>query len=382
MSKPTGHRQHSVTQKDIAQRCGISQMAVSLALRRDSRVSAATIERVLAVAAELGYDPAQHQAARRMVLKRHGQDVVNHIIAAFVPANYYRFTYYTSILQGMLDVLTEANFGLLIQYLPRHYTLPAYNLPPAFSSGNIDAAMMVGYPTIMAALCTRLRANPGFTDRPVISLMSSVAECAAVMPDETTGAYAVARHLVDLGHRRLTLVTAPWGNIDAVEDRVTATRNALCDGGLDPVTALDIIHIEGWKWLLPLPENDYTDDERLLFTKPDGQFTLADYLARHPDVTAFLAPNDASALHLWYGLRQLGRRVPEDISLVGFDDTDSMPDDYGRNCLTTVHLPLIEMGHQAARHLLDRINGDQEDDPTYTLPTELVVRRSTAPPQA
>ena len=80
-------------------------------------------------------------------------------------------------------------------------------------------------------------------------------------------------------------------------------------------------------------------------------------LRQHPQVTAILAINDASAIRTWALLQQGGLCVPDDISLIGFDDTDPVLDAHGQNMLTTVRLPLREFGEMAARQMIDFVQG-------------------------
>jgi LacI family transcriptional regulator len=103
-------------------------------------------------------------------------------------------------------------------------------------------------------------------------------------------------------------------------------------------------------------------------------------LRAHPEITAIIAHNDPCAIHAILTLRQAGWRVPEDISVIGCDDTNRLLDATGRNILTTVRLPLCELGRCTAQLLLDRIAGRPIADPPPILPTQLIVRGTTAPP--
>ena len=121
--------------------------------------------------------------------------------------------------------------------------------------------------------------------------------------------------------------------------------------------------------------------EELTTVEIDGCYVgLASYLREHPEITAVLAMNDASALRAWALLEREGIRVPRDVSIVGFDDTDPKLDADGRNLLTTVRLPLEELGREAARQLVGAITGRTKREEPVILPTELVVRGSTAVP--
>jgi LacI family transcriptional regulator len=103
------------------------------------------------------------------------------------------------------------------------------------------------------------------------------------------------------------------------------------------------------------------------------------FLEDHPQITAIFGLNDADARRLAYQLQYTGRRIPEDYSLVGFDDVDILPDDRGQNFLTSVYLPLIEVGRKAAQLALHQINSQVQTIEDIILPTSLSVRGTTGP---
>ncbi|HEY3416123.1 MAG TPA: substrate-binding domain-containing protein, partial [Armatimonadota bacterium] len=105
-------------------------------------------------------------------------------------------------------------------------------------------------------------------------------------------------------------------------------------------------------------------------------------LARHPEATAVLARNDYGAVQIWRALMQDGRKLPRDFSVVGFDDAFPIYDTQQQNILTTVRIPLEEVGREAARLILRLVEGGQEQgDERIVLPAELLVRSSTAAPK-
>lgn len=104
-------------------------------------------------------------------------------------------------------------------------------------------------------------------------------------------------------------------------------------------------------------------------------------LAHHPEITALLARNDYEAVLIWQALAPAGWRVPQDVSLVGFDDASQIPDASGADTLTTVHSPLREIGMEGARLLLRQLLAGESMPHCTVLPTHLVVRRTTGPPR-
>jgi LacI family transcriptional regulator len=103
-------------------------------------------------------------------------------------------------------------------------------------------------------------------------------------------------------------------------------------------------------------------------------------LRAHPEITAILAHNDLYAGSLHATLTGAGYRIPEEMSLVSFDDTDPVLNAHGHNILTTVHIPLLEIGQAAGRVIIGRVTGEMLADTTEVLPVRLTERASTAPP--
>jgi LacI family transcriptional regulator len=133
--------------------------------------------------------------------------------------------------------------------------------------------------------------------------------------------------------------------------------------GLDPGETLTYVN---WK--------AYAEDE--------SKKALLHALQSRRNVTAVVAKNDVNAVTIYNLLTANGFRIPEDISLMGYDDTEILLDDHSNNILTTVRLPLREIGGEAAKFLIKRITGIVKKDREIILPTELVVRRTTSEPRS
>jgi LacI family transcriptional regulator len=107
------------------------------------------------------------------------------------------------------------------------------------------------------------------------------------------------------------------------------------------------------------------------------QHPLLQLLKTTPQITSILAPNDPAAVVIRHILQVGGYRVPDDISLVGFDDTDPLWDSTGQNMLTTVRLPLHQLGRRAAKLIIEQATTSENNVEKIVLPVELVVRGST-----
>ena len=367
------YRAKSVTLKDIAARCGLGKSIVSYALRNEPCVKPETRARILAAAAELGYDPAAHESARRLVATRHQRKVLNHLIALALPGDFYQDIYFGEMFRGVMQVMRPAGFDVIILH-------PAPGDPEALMSsqsirrGDVDGIIAFSPGDFDAADIEALRNHASFRKRPIISLVNPLPTCSNVLTDDVGGAYAAARHFLDLGHRHLLQFTC-WGDTNL--RRCRGVRAALTDAGLAPACNLhQVMTQESW---LAYPGTEY--HPRLRFeqdTARECESTLAQYLSEHREITAVLAWNDACARHIWHDLEDAGMHVPRDISLIGFDDTMPIPDRNGENLLTSVRLPLLEVGRDAAALLLEQLPQEEPSLSEIVLPTELMVRHSTA----
>ncbi len=356
-----------VTMQDIADLCEVSLITVSRALRFDERVRPETAERIQRAATKLGYNPALHQAARRLALRKHGLDVLNHVIALFIGGDALRSLYFTHILRGVMTTASQGGFALLTADAMKG---PGQNtLLPIYARGDVDGYLFLGwtYATI-APLFEQLRTMSSHRAYPMVSLLAPAPGCTAVTADDRGGAYAAVDHLLSLGHRYILHF---WGNALPVgenyfqDERRAGCEQACRDHGVDPQVCLRSTTTSG---ATPLHER---------VSKP-----LDVMLDRHPEITAIVLPNDAFAQQANEVLKSRRYRVPETMSLVGFDDTEPLPDDMGRNMLTTVHLPLEEIGAAAAQLLIANITGQTTPEAPPPLPASLIVRASTAPPHA
>jgi LacI family transcriptional regulator, galactose operon repressor len=165
------------------------------------------------------------------------------------------------------------------------------------------------------------------------------------------------RHLVELGHRTIGCVTNAPLVYTAACERVAGYRAALADAGIPFDQAL-VVEAE--------------------FDATSGHAAIQRLLSR-ADMTAVFVASDIVAVGVLTALREAGKRIPEDVAVVGFDDIPLAA--HLDPPLTTVRLPAYELGRAAGSALLDRIAGRPVQDRTI-LPTELLVRSSTAPPRS
>ncbi|HEY3377188.1 MAG TPA: LacI family DNA-binding transcriptional regulator [Armatimonadota bacterium] len=376
---PTKRPSQSVTLQAIAERCGVHFSTVSLAMRNDPRLRQDTITKIQTTAAEMGYDASYSDSARRMALRKHGKDIPNYTIGVVMPRSFLNITYYLQIYRGLLSVLTDANYSALTLCMDN----TAHNsIPLAFRRGDIDGIVAYTSPEVLLSLVHQLREIAGFKERPIVINQAEWPDMLHVDADDGQGAYASACHLFSQGHRHLfmNLFRHLPPSIGGPASRIHAVTRAMHEYGIDPQQHLHLLPTPS-HWLDPYSKLDDPSNMPRAIKRDDAR-PIVRYLRAHPEITAVLAVNDASARQLWHILTELGRRVPDDVSLIGFDDTDPILDADGKNLLTTVRMPLYEMGRQAALLILRQLQGDTADAETQiVLPTEFILRHSTAPCQ-
>ncbi|WP_300644311.1 LacI family DNA-binding transcriptional regulator [Nocardioides sp.] len=352
-----------VTLQSIADEVGVSRMTVSNAFSRPEKLSADLRARILAVAEELGYvgpDPAARALARGrtgtvglLLTGRMSEQAADPVATEFLVA--------------VADALSDHGLALtLITAGVGGETVPARDVP-------MDGALVyVCEPDSTDLAWLRRR------DLPLVTVdQEALPGAPAINVDDRAGARAAAQHVVDLGHRRVGLLNlhpvteeapeatppdAPWNPPAAERDR--GWRSALSAAGIDPLEELAAFR----------PVEAAYDAARRLLDRP---------AAERP--TALLCFSDGYAAQAMRAAESLGLKVPEDVSVVGFDDSSIATAVHP--ALTTVSQPVTEKGRLAVAALLDAMRGggpgETPADPVRTvLPTSLVVRGSTAPPPA
>jgi DNA-binding LacI/PurR family transcriptional regulator len=361
----------AITHKDIATRCGVSQSAVSNALRGCGHLNPATRARILAVAAELGYDPARQEAARRLIARRHQTAVINRMIAVSIPGDFYEDRYYGLLLHGVAETLMRADFDIVLLH-PRQGEEPSFLRSPSFRRGEVDGFLTMAFNEVDEEV-TAVQAQTRFATRPVITLIEHCAYCNTVTADDQRGAAAAAAHLLALGHRHL-LQIGTWGATS--DNRQAGVLQAIREAGLDPGAVYQFCTVAE-NWLSPdLPPGSAS----LIRAWPSQEvLPLRTYLARHPQITAMLAANDSTARHIAVHLQTMGKQIPDDYSLIGFDDTVPLLGAKGDNILTSVQVPLREIGQTAAQLIIEQVTSGQVALIHRQLPTRLIVRHTTGP---
>ena len=368
------NKSRPITQADIARSCGVARSTVSFVLNDDPRVSVETRRRVAEAIETLGYDVTPHLAARRLVLKRYGKQMLNRAMGLVLPVNAHHADYFQRVLGGVQDALTAEGFALVTAAVDQDAT----ELPPIFSGTEIDALLLLMVAPADTPLHAQIMQIARARQIPIIAVLAPVEGFSCVRADDHLGGFLAVQHLLDAGHRHLLYIIVHT-ETEIIHERIRGMEAALRAAGLDPA-----VHLRRAGYYLGtlnpphhliIPQWDQ-ENPALGFLPGVFAQVLAD-LRAHPETTAILAQNDPSARRLGYLLMGDGYLIPETISLLGYDDTDPLSDAFGHNQLTTVHVPLEEIGQEAVRLALRQVADDAAGPETVILPTSLTIRGST-----
>jgi len=327
----------SVKLRDVAVAAGVDPSVVSRVLTGDRGLSVRpeTRARVLKAAARLNYRP--NRAARALKTAR------TMVIGMVVPdlAN----TAYSLIAQGAEKRAAAAGYVLMVMRgsVPDHLEelqgrVDGLLVAAATSDGSYLRSLLGDIPTVLVN-----RKEPG--------------DIPAVRVDDAAGAAVAVQHLLSLGHCRVAHVAGPQ-NADTARRRLEGYLSALSVGGVEERPELVV--------------------EASVYDEAAGHLAATRLLGLGPQPTAIFAANIRLAIGTLAATRRIGLSVPDDVSVVGFDDTPLAA--FLEPPLTTVRMPLAELGGQAVESLLAEMDGRRASDVLVSLPPELVVRASTAAP--
>ncbi len=333
--------ENKVTIWDIAEKAQVSPSTVSRVLRNSAGVADKKRSAVLQAVAELDYRPnifAQSLAS--------GQSMTIGVLT-----QNFGSPFYDGILQGILLGMEDTNYWPLFADGRWQSAIEEQALEQLLAR-RVDGLIVIGG-QVSEEVLQKIAAQT-----PLIvaarELRSMPENCLFV--DNYEAAYRVTRYLLQMGHRHIAHVTAPvmyHGTVDDIAKRYAGYQDALREAGIEP-------------------------DPRLLvegnLQQQSGVLAVEMLLARGRPFSAIFAANDQMSFGVRLALYRHNIRVPEDVSVMGFDDESSAA--YMVPPLTTARQPAVEMGRMAARGILTRINGGSFDFPVFK--ADLVIRESVA----
>jgi DNA-binding LacI/PurR family transcriptional regulator len=323
---------------DVARLAGVSHQTVSRVLNDHPNVRPQTRENVLAAIAQLGYRP--NAAARTLVTRRtRTLGVVSFDTTLYGPA---------SMLYGIERAAAHSYF-VAVASLPALDRRSVVGAVDRFLDQGVEGIIVIAPKTSVVAACSRIRCHV-----PLIAVgCGTHAPLTSVAVDNAAGAALATRYLLELGHRTVHHIAGPASWLDA-QERVQGWRSALAKAGA------------------PQPEPLAGD-----WSAASG-YRIGRQIAAGEDITAVFCGNDHMALGLLRALSELGRRVPTDVSVVGFDDIPESA--YFLPPLTTVRQDFGELGRRALDTLVELINGRPTPRPCLRIPPHLLARASASRP--
>ncbi|MFI7632054.1 LacI family DNA-binding transcriptional regulator [Microbispora rosea] len=327
-----------LTVAEIAHLAGVSAPTVSRVLNGHAGVALATRQRVEAVLREHGYRRRDSEPAAIIELVFHALESL----------------WALEIIQGVEQVAREHELAVVLTEMQGRLT------PGRAWTEQVLARRPTGVVAVFSELTVQQQSQLATRSIPLVVLDPTgepLHETPSVGATNWSGGMAATRHLLDLGHRRIAMLSGPtqWPCCRARLDGYRAAMDAAGVPVDSELVRVSTLYVEG----------GLRDGAELL---------------RLPDPpTAVFCANDLQALGVYEAARRAGARIPEDLSVVGFDDLSFTQ--WAGPPITTVRQPLVQMGAAAARMVLALAQGERLEQHRVELATALVVRESTAPPR-
>ncbi len=326
-----------ITIRDVAAKAGVSHQTVSRVINKSERVNEETRIKVETAIEALGYQP--NAIARSMAKGR------TRTLACFSP-NLTDFTY-ASIIEAAEFEARQSGYFLMTASAPDSATFSLL-VEQLVASRRTEGLLLIN--PFMDERYTRL---PQFAPTVFVGARSSQNTMDSVFLDDEEAGRMATRHLLELGHQSIAMITGPLQE-DCSQDRKVGYLETLQSAGLPPNPTLIL-------------EGDWS--------ATSGYQAVNKLLAANTPFSGIFAQNDRMAVGAMQALREAGRRVPEDVSIIGFDD---MPlASYYDPPLTTIRQDTFSMGREAARLLIRAIENPEKQRRNLRMPVALVLRKST-----
>jgi DNA-binding LacI/PurR family transcriptional regulator len=334
-----GMARHRPTLEQVAARAGVSRATVSRVVNGSTTVASEIRKNVLRAVQELGYVP--NHAARSLVTQR------TNSVALVLPEPSTRIfsddQFFPGIIRGVSQELEAADKQLVL--MMANSTASHDRIEQYAMAGHVDGVMMASVhgadplPTTLARMGVPVVCNGRPLGRSPVPYVDV---------DSFAGSVAAVRRLIERGRQRIATIAGPQDMVAGI-DRLAGYRAELRNSKRRSIVAVGD------------------------FTRESGAVAMRQLLDDDPGLDAVFVASDLMAHGALSALKQAGRRVPDDIALIGFDDIELAR--YTEPPLTTVRQPIVELGRELARQLL-RLAGGEEIEPALVLPTSLVVRES------
>ena len=327
------------TLEAVAARAGVSRATVSRVVNGSTTVAEPIREAVTRAVAELGYVP--NLAARSLVTQR--TDSIALVMPEAATRVFSDDQVFPGIIRGVSQELEAADKQLVLMLAGSpagHHRVERYT-----TGRHVDGVLFAslhGADPLPGTLA-RLGIPVVVSGRPLGDVPVPYVDV-----DHVGGVTAAVRHMIDNGRRRIATIAGPQDMVAGIE-RLSGYRDTVAAAGLPELIAIGD------------------------FTRESGSAAMRRLLTEHPDLDGVFAASDLMAHAALRTLREAGRRVPDDVAVVGFDDIETAA--YTEPPLTTVRQPIVELGRRMTRQLL-RLAAGETIEQAIMLPTELIRRAS------
>lgn len=331
---------------DVAEAAGVSIATVSNVINDKGRVSEATRKKIEKIIIDLGYTP--NLTARN--LKTRKSDLIGVVVPTMQPGRLQDNPFYWDLLAGVEEGARDRNFHIILTGIDESVETFSF-----VKERQLDGLIVVGTNEGSQAIARIMELGI-----PTVFIDSYLSDpkLLQVFLEDRKGSYQATKYLIELGHRRIALL---MGDIP-----------------LEQIPNYGVLHERWLGYRDALMEANISYDARLMIKLPtslEGGYQAVDQLIDMPDVTAIFSFSDVSAMGLLKRLRERGKRVPDDYSVIGFDNL--FMSNYTSPSLTTVAQDIVEKGQTAISMLLDQIDGNPIIERTIALPVDIIIRETT-----
>ncbi len=337
-----GSARKQVTIYDVARQANVGTSTVSRVLNGSPVVAEATRARVLEVIDALQFRP--HRGAKALALQE------SPLIAIAIPT--FTTPFHNELVKGVRDILADKELDLLLFDLGSN--APKERLLSKLQAGTVDGLLLAGVP-VYPPLAKELKALRA----PIVLIGNHHTDFDCYYWDNASGAYTATAHLLSKGHQRIGMIRAYTDGYLQLQ-RVEGYKRALKEFGLPIVPEL----IQSGRTTLDAG-----------FSEEHGLEAMQRLLSLDPPVTAVFASSDVQAIGAWKALRDAGKRVPEDMALIGYDDLKTS----AFIGLSSIAQDMVATGREAAERLLYRLgHPGTKNRVAHKILPRLKVRRSSS----
>ncbi|MEE4194437.1 MAG: LacI family DNA-binding transcriptional regulator [Anaerolineae bacterium] len=342
-----GTLRRKITIADVAKACQVSPATVSLVLRNKPGVGEDTRAKVMGKAQEMGY---LLRNINTINVLQNGIKNIGLVIKANPTDVVANNSFYSLIMSGIECFCRQQNINLIYGNLPVNNVNIPMEIPHCLTDSEVDGFIMVGMQCNTNLILLLQHRN-----LPAV-LVDAYADDASlfdmVLTDNVMGGYRATKHLINLGHRKILLAGSMPNAYPSIRERREGYLKAIVEANLEPI---------------------FADSD--LWTHA-VQPAVQKAFEKEPDISAIFSCNDDLAIAVMRTVRDMGKTIPEDVSVIGFDDIQLAQ--HITPSLTTMAVDKVEMGRMSINMLVDRIHNPSGGRIHSTILPRLIERESTA----